>query len=168
MVGTPFAGFARGAGTEQVAQRLATSPAAGEDPSLCYSTVECLQATQLSPLLPLPCPCPCPSLFQGSPSSLLALQPSTRRAGSAQTPAHTVQTDTSRAQGHMPTAVELTRAHVSCLLHSHSPAPPEPGACGSQRWVMAGSRSIASSLWVPGGAGSQHGAEPSHRSPTGG
>lgn len=108
--------------------RLATTPAAaGENPSMCYSTGECLQATQLSPLLPLPCPCP--SLLQGGPSSLLAPRPSNQCAGSARKhAAHTVQTDAqtpARAQGHMPTAVEVTTAQALCLLDSHGPRAPQ-------------------------------------------
>lgn len=120
MLGTPSAGFAGSTGTEQVAQRLATTPAAGENPSLCYSTGECLQVTQLSPLLPQPQPslsrvahlhswhCPLPSGVQEAHGHT----------------AHTVQTDArtpARAQGHMPTAVELTPARAPCLLDSHTP-----------------------------------------------
>lgn len=161
MLGTHFAGFAGNAGTEQVAQMLATIPAAGENPSLCYSTGECLQATQLSPLLPLPCP----SLLQGGPSSLLALHPSIqcrKRRGHA---AHTAQTDgrsdtgacTGTPHAHR---VEPATAQAPCLLDSHSPHTPRAGARGSQHWVRQAAAALPAAR-VPVGALA---GEPWHRS----
>lgn len=163
MLGTPFAGFAGNAGTEQVAQQLATIPAAGENPSLCYSTGECLQATQLSPLLPLPCP----SLLQGGPPSSLARHPSTgvqeahgdtRHTLHRQTPGHSACTGTHAHR------LELPRHRLPACWTARAPAPP-----GWSPWLSAlgygREQERCQQLVCPSACWSQHGGEPSHRSP---
>lgn len=135
MLGTPFAGFAGDAGTEQVAQRLSTTPAAGENPSLCYSTGECIQATQLCLLLPLPCPCPAFSRAAHLHCWHCTLPPSVQEAHGD---AHGTDgcSDTSACTG--------THAHHGTrILPAAQPQPPnspslEPVALNTGLWQTAG------------------------------
>lgn len=171
MLGTRFPGFAGNAGTEQVAQgstlplllleRIPPCATAWGNASRPRSSAPCS-----------PCPAPAPAFsrvahlhcwHRALPTSVQEAHGNTRHTLYRQMLRHQrVHRDT------CPPRWRSQRHRLSACWTATAPALPKPGARGSQHWVTAGSRSVASSSWVPRGAGSQHGGEPSHCSPTGG
>lgn len=170
-VGIPLAGFADNTGTEWVARGLPPPPPPKGISPHAVAWGGCLhgRCSWLGHVAQPPAP---PArqgrpLLHGGPSSSLAPHPSNQHAGSAwRHAAHTVQTDAwtpTRAHGHVPTGAEVATARALGLRDSRSPPPPtgsKPRARASQHCVRAGSRSIASGLWVLRGPGSQCRGQP--------